>query len=379
MTSVNRRVAVAHAVAAVWSALYLGWGLAWLFGAGGNPADPAVDSAIANAPGLALLGMWGPDAGAAILAGLGAAGLVLSVLLARPAGSDRGARLVAGAAVVLGLLLCVVVPDYRLLAMVAYTPIVAVLAAFGAAPDEARMWPWPIVNLAVLTIAGLAFLTTATAYRRRFAIPAARGWEPARIARWGRWAVGVAVAVPVGYAVTRFAWALGIPLGVTQDLLDDLGSGVYAGAALGALAVGGAVLTLGLAQRWGEVFPRWMPVVRGRPVPVAMATIPARAVAVIVTSAGLMFVRMAVAGPFDGLPFTGGDVAAWLPEMFWPLWGVALAAAAYAYEVRRRASGTPPPARPAQPELAAARTGDRSAAPVPVSEPRIRGARRSTG
>jgi hypothetical protein len=360
--------------AAVLSALYLGLGLAWLFGAGGNPADPAVDPAIADTPGLSLLGMWGPAAGAAILAGLGAAGLVLAVLLVRLPGS----RLVLGAAVGLGLVLCVALPDYRLLAMVAYTPIIAVLAVVGALPDGAPIWPWPIVHQALLTLAGLAFLAGAADYRRRFAPSAPRGVDPVRLRRWGRLAVGVAVAVPVGYAVTRFAWALGIPLGITQELLDELGDGVYAGAALATLAVGGAVLTLGLVQRWGEVFPRWMPVVRGRPVPVRLATVPARAVAVIVTSAGLMFVRMAVAGGFGGMPFDGSDVAAWLPELFWPLWGVALAAASYAYALRR-ATGTPHPARPAPPAPAAARTAHRSAARVPAPAPRIRGVHRSTG
>lgn len=28
-----------------------------------------------------------------------------------------------------------------------------------------------------------------------------------------------------------------------------------------------ALLTLGLVQRWGEIWPRWIPVLRGRPVP----------------------------------------------------------------------------------------------------------------
>jgi hypothetical protein len=60
-------------------------------------------------------------------------------------------------------------------------------------------------------------------------------------------------------------------------------------------------------------------------------------VSVVVTSAGAMFVRFGVTGRL-GAMFPGGnsDVAAWLPEMFWPLWGAALAAAAYAYWLRRR-------------------------------------------
>lgn len=145
------------------------------------------------------------------------------------------------------------------------------------------------------------------------------------------------MTVPLGYATTRFAWALGIPLGVSQQLLDALGSGVYAGAGLATLAVGGAALTLGLAQRWGEVFPRWMPGLRGRTVPIGLAVVPAAIVSVVLASAGLMFVRFGLAGELgDNFPGGGEDVAAWLPEMFWPLWAVGLAAAAYAYWLRRR-------------------------------------------
>jgi hypothetical protein len=330
---------LAHVFAAAWSAAYLGLGLAWLAGVGGNPADPTVDTALAEDPALSLLGLAGPTAGAAVLTALGALGVVLSAILARTP-RRLPPRVPVVLAVVLGLVLSVVLPDYRLIAMVAYTPILLVLAVFGAMPEQAPVWPWPIVNMGLLSLAGLAFLTTAAAYRRRTAPAGGRSVpvDAAAAARWGRWAVGIAVAVPVGYAITRLAWALGIPLGVSQAMLDELGDGVYAGAALATLAVGGAVLTLGLVQRWGEVFPRWMPLVRGRSVPVGLATIPARIVAVIVTSAGLMFVRLGAGGYFGDLFDSGNNLAAWLPEMFWPLWGVALAAASYAYEIRRRAT-----------------------------------------
>jgi hypothetical protein len=38
---------------------------------------------------------------------------------------------------------------------------------------------------------------------------------------WGRWAVSVAVIVPVLYAVTRWAWPLGIPLGISEKFLRE--------------------------------------------------------------------------------------------------------------------------------------------------------------
>lgn len=338
--------AVAQAAAATWSFAYLGLGIAWLMGAGGNPADPLVD----DASGLSLIGMWGVQTGAAVITALAATGALLTAVLVaeRPAPGPVGLlhRLVTLLAVALGLVLAVVLPDFRLLATVAYTPIVAVLALFGAVPEDANLWPWPVVNMALLSLAGLAWIVVAVVHHRRVAAACTgcgRGdREPTwtrldAAARWGRWAVALAVAVPLGYAVTRYAWALGVPLGVTQQLLDDLGDGVYAGAGLATLAVGGAVLTLGLVQRWGEVFPRWMLGLRGRSVPVGLAVVPAGVVSVVVASAGVMFVRFGVTGAFgDTFPGENDDIAAWLPEMFWPLWAAALAGAAYAYWLRRR-------------------------------------------
>jgi hypothetical protein len=232
----------------------------------------------------------------------------------------------------------VVLPDYRLIAVIAYTPILLVMTALGRVPGDVTLWTWPVVNMAVLSLAGLAWVVVAAGSLRPVAGGPAAAWAtPEAAARWGRWATGFAVAVPLGYAATRYAWALGVPVGVSERFLTDLGTGRFAGAALATLAVLGAILTLGLVQRWGEVFPRWLPGLRGRRVPVTLAVVPAAMVSVVVASAGLMFVRLGVTGQFhDSLPFASGDVAAWLPEMFWPLWGAALAAAAVAYLLRRR-------------------------------------------
>jgi hypothetical protein len=145
------------------------------------------------------------------------------------------------------------------------------------------------------------------------------------------------VVIPIVYAATRFAWALGIPLGVSEDFLrQGAGSSMWqVGAALGSLAVVGALLTTGLALRWGESFPGWLPVIGGRSVPVGLAVVPALLVAAMVTSAGTMFVRLILAGTdFGGL----GEFGALAPEVLWPAWGVALAVAAIAYGVRRSAS-----------------------------------------
>jgi hypothetical protein len=170
----------------------------------------------------------------------------------------------------------------------------------------------------------------------------------------------VAAAVPASYAVTRLAWLVGIPLGVSRSFLDELLSSgaVWAGAGLGAFALAGSVLTLGLVQGWGERFPRWMVGLASRRVPVTLATIPASIVAVAVGSASIGFLS---SGEALGLIGTGSLTV--LPIVLWPLWSVALAAATLAYHLRRRGScstcgrGDPAPAAAGPRPLAAASPG----------------------
>lgn len=359
--------ALAFPAAATWSLAYLGLGCAWLAGAAGNPGDPAVDPLWQ----LALLGTWGPRVGAGLVTGLAAVGLLTAVAMVRsPA---RSVRILATA---LGLALTVAVPDYRLVGAVAHALAMPLLLIAGKAPEGWLWWQWPIVNQALFALAGLAWLVAASEHGRRATLadpglteqvtdpglteqvtdPAglprpvtASGlppWAatPESAARWSRWAVVVAVMVPLSYAVTRFAWALGYPLGISRHLFDQLGSLRFAGAMLGTLAVGGALLTLGLVQRWGEVFPRWIPFLRGRLVPVGLALVPGYLVSALLASAGLMFIRLALTGR---LTASFGELATeiepwmWVPEMLWPVWGAALATATYLYQVRRRTTPRP--------------------------------------
>jgi hypothetical protein len=148
------------------------------------------------------------------------------------------------------------------------------------------------------------------------------------------------VGVPVLYAVTRYAWALGIPLGITSEfLLEGQATGLWwAGAALATLAVGGEMLTVGLARPWGEAFPCWIPLVGGRRVPVPLAIVPASLVSILVASAGLMFIRLVLMGSLTETFVFAEEIgwAALAPELLWPLWGAALAMATLAYYYRRR-------------------------------------------
>ena len=80
------------------------------------------------------------------------------------------------------------------------------------------------------------------------------GWQgPNQAARWGRIAVYVAMAAPVFYALTRYAMALGLPLGMSEEYLHrGQGSGTWtSGLFLATFGLVGAVLMLGLIQDWG--------------------------------------------------------------------------------------------------------------------------------
>jgi hypothetical protein len=169
------------------------------------------------------------------------------------------------------------------------------------------------------------------------------GWQsPARAARWGRIAVYVALVAPLFYALTRYAWALGIPLGMSREYHQQgQQSGTWMGGLfLATFALVGPLLMLGLVQRWGEVFPRWMIGLRGRRVPIALAVVPAALIAVLLivggisiwTGVGQMAATLAANGmdPVSGTIFQAG------PTLLFPLWGLALAVATLAYYYRRR-------------------------------------------
>ena len=103
---------------------------------------------------------------------------------------------------------------------------------------------------------------------------------------------------------------------------------------LGAFAVVGAVLTLGLVQRWGEVVPSWVPRLGGRRVPPAAAVVPASFVAIVLVPAGISMVRQVLAQDV-GQEIVENWAAAG-PTFLWPVWGLALGAATLAYALRRR-------------------------------------------
>ncbi|WP_051772656.1 hypothetical protein [Saccharothrix sp. NRRL B-16314] len=302
--------------AALWALIYGAIGIAWALGMPGYPwgatdSDPdgALSVLAGTTPGF---GWW-----IAVLSLLTAA----SALALTGSGGHRAPLVPAWS---IAALLILVIPDSRLLMGVAYTPLLLIAPVFDWEPGGttfADAWPWPVLNQLVCVLGGLLLAAAAMAYGRD---RERRTWfTPER----GRVAVYVAFTVPLVYCATRWAWALGIPLGVTEEFMAEGDDGMWlAGAYLATFGAFGGVLTLGLTQRWGKIFPRWIPGLRGKRVPPLLAVVPAGFVAIIVTVAGFTYIRVAIAGRF-----TADEWGAWLPECFWPIWGAALATAAISY------------------------------------------------
>lgn len=319
-------------VAVGWALLYGGLGILWTLGGPGFPFGKAADRGY----GESILGTADPRLLAPVVA---VAGLLAAAAVLALRGTNVLAKAAFGYLAILGASLLVVIPDRRPLIAVAYAPILLIGAPFGW-PEGVSFLdaiPWPVLNQLVLMVGGVLLLGAALAYRRRVRHDEAAPWTTlAAVSRWGPWAVGIAVAIPVLYAATRWAWALGIPLGISEEFFrEGQESGLWiAGAGLASFAVVGALLTLGLWQRWGEEFPRWLPLLGGRRVPPNLAVVPATIVAVFVTSAGLEYWRLVLAGPME-MEMSWTTLG---PELLWPIWGVALAAAALGYRLRRRAN-----------------------------------------
>ncbi|NAZ88522.1 hypothetical protein, partial [Kineococcus indalonis] len=181
--------------------------------------------------------------------------------------------------------------------------------------------------------------------------PGPRWGEPAAALRRGRVATLVAAACPLPYALLRATWLTPWPQGAPADL--EPATRLF-GLALGAAAVGGCVLTVGLLRPWGEVWPGWVPVLRGRPVPWRLPVLLAGAVAAVLLAATPAFLAVGVGGLREG----DGARASFFVLFPTLPWGLALAAAAAAYGYRRRG---------------ACGTCGRGAGPLSVRDARARG------
>ncbi len=213
---------------------------------------------------------------------------------------------------------------------------------------------WPIIHQLLCITGGFLWLAATVCYVRRSGDACLycgrrdgpEGWQsPNQAARWGRVAVYIGMAAPALYAITRFPWAIGIPLGISEETFrrgQEQGLWV-SGLFLAAFGLVGALLMLGLVQRWGEVFPRWMIGLAGRRVPIALAVVPASLISVILVVGGVtilagipQMIANARAAGIDPASLIGEIISMLGPMALFPLWGAALAVATLGYYYRRR-------------------------------------------
>ncbi|MFI6511620.1 hypothetical protein ACIBCT_28795 [Streptosporangium sp. NPDC050855] len=323
---VDRPPALVAWAAALWCLVYGSLGAYWASGGAGFPFGHS--DANAESMGSWLAAATPGPTGAVIAVGC-AAGVVAALAAVMPWGRRLPRRPLAAVLFVLATPLLLAAPDVRILQNLAYS-------LFG----NVSLVDWPVLNQALCVAGGILLAATATQVLRRPPC-AACGRPPAapddrrRWTRIGRWATAVAVLAPLPYAAQRAAWNLGIPLGVDEAFVRALaadfqskGINPILAYSLTLGAVGGALLTTGLAMSWGETFPRWVPYLGGRRVPVTMAVIPATVVTVAVTVAGLAVWRWAL--------LDGGINGSAAPGLLWVPWGIALGVATLAYHRRRR-------------------------------------------
>lgn len=211
----------------------------------------------------------------------------------------------------------------------------------------------------------MTVLTTSPADRRNRATGRLRrAWAAAHDPVPGvpRWARIAALAVPLTvlpaglWRIAAFTFHLPILGGsftegdVNGDLPGWFPLEVYV-VLLSVLSEAVAFTAVGLIARWGEVFPRWIPGLRGRRVPISAAVIPGAAGTAILTVLwttsivnALVFQKTIQGRPIEdsGL-FQLGDwesflfVAAYVPLV---AWGPLLGAVTFAYYRRRTRLGT---------------------------------------
>lgn len=155
--------------------------------------------------------------------------------------------------------------------------------------------------------------------------------------RWADWAAQATLWCAVPSGIWRILFGLGLPAGVDEMREPWLLPYVIL---LSVLAEGAAFLSLGLVRGWGEVWPRWIPVLRGRTIHPLAAIIPATAGAI-----ALIMLWTPLLGGFPSNPddptVPQGAHLVLITVCYLPLvaWGPLLAAVTVAYAVRRRRYG----------------------------------------
>jgi hypothetical protein len=152
--------------AALWSFCYGMLGLYWWSGGAGYPFAPVDED---HRSGSILEGT-DASAVAPFMAVLGLAGAAVAVYMARSTRTRRGAYVVAGFGWVMAAGLALVLPDYSLLAFLAFAPLLVVFAFTGVpGPQDGigDIMYWHRNNLLILFAGGLLWAWATLVYQRR--------------------------------------------------------------------------------------------------------------------------------------------------------------------------------------------------------------------
>lgn len=327
--------------ALAWSAAALGLALGWLAAV----VTPGLSGASAFG---ALLTTDHLGAAVTVTSTVGAVGVVLALLLPRGVVPRLSEPL---AWVLFGVLLLAYV-DSTLLVWLGYTLVTPVLVwvepVLGADYVAYTLSP-ALLHVLFFTLGAGVWGWAALTHRRQrldgcVRCGRANGWTPdvervlrGRALRRGRIAVACAFVLALFYPALRLPWLFGYSMGMDEDSFAAISADPFTlalGVGLGSAGVLGAVLMLGLVQGWGVRFPRWMVGLAGRRVPVTLAVVPATLVAMALVGMGRsVLVQFWQLGGVE--PGMGSHAVAFGAM---PLWGLALAVAALAYAVRRRAA-----------------------------------------
>lgn len=158
--------------------------------------------------------------------------------------------------------------------------------------------------------------------------------------RWAVWAAFAAPLCAVPSALWRTAMGLGLPVGYDADALHGQGYpgwGTIHVVALSGLVFFLAFLTVGLVRSWGEVTPRWLPIVGGKPLSPRVVVGVAASGAVAVTMLGVSQLVMWFTIDASGGDLTGAarTVMGWCYAPLL-LWGPLLGAVTFSYHRRHR-------------------------------------------
>ncbi|MFI0448577.1 hypothetical protein [Actinomadura sp. 6N118] len=170
--------------------------------------------------------------------------------------------------------------------------------------------------------------------------PAAIRMTKGPVPRWADWAAQATMWCAVPSGIWRILFGLGLPAGFTGSQDPDNGPWYLLLYVIGLTVLSEALafLSMGLVRPWGEIWPRWVPFLRGREIRPLAAIIPAAlgSVALMLIWTPMLFVEFE---PDPELPHGSKGVILFVCYAPLAAWGPLLAAVTVAYAVRRRRHG----------------------------------------